>query len=99
MQNIQLYYDNVGEVVFDNYGKEYPIKIASGNWKYVNFNNKKVTIDKLERRFLINNFEDVIARYAIEWNRTYPCFAIEYFIFRKEKKVKVSLQEFRKNRK
>lgn len=95
MDKIQLYYDNVSNEVFDANGRKYPIKDYNRS-KQVNIGNKKVSISKLPIKPFIRNFDDVCVRYILCWHITYPCFAIDYFVYRKETNIKISLQEFKK---
>lgn len=94
MQTLQLFYDNVVNVVFDNYGNKYEVKEAKGNWKYINHNNKKVSISSLQEKPLIQDFDDVVFHYRFGWHREYPCPAIGYFVYRKITGEKISLKEF-----
>lgn len=94
MQTLQLYYDNVVNVVFDNYGNQYQVKEAKGNWKYINHNNKKVSVSTLQEKPLIQDFEDVVSRYVLGWHRDFNCPAIGYFVYRKITGKNISLQEY-----
>ena len=47
MQNIQLFYDAVSNIVFDANGKEYPIK-EYNRCKQVNFNDGKIAVSKFK---------------------------------------------------
>ena len=88
-----IYYDNVWNVVFDTYGKEYPIKDVSG-WKCINIDNKKLGVSKLPIRVRIKNFDDVVVNYVFGWHRTHPCPAIGYSVYRKVTGKKISLKDY-----
>ena len=96
MDKIHIFYDNVVNVVYDNYGKEYEVKEGKGNWRYINKDNTKISVSTLPHKTLIRDFGDVSVHYILEWHRTHPCFAIGYFVLRKESKKKISLQEYYK---
>lgn len=97
MNNLEnIFYDFVGNVVFDAYGKIYPIK-GDERWRYVNVGKDKLSISKLTKKFLIRNFEDFQSLYALYFCANFPCTAMEYFVYRKEKNSSISLKEFFKN--
>ena len=93
MQNIQLFYDAVSNIVFDANGKEYPIK-EYNRCKQVNFNDGKIAVSKLPQKPLIRNFEDVCFHYMFCWHRTHPCIAIGYMVYRKRTGSKITLKEY-----
>jgi hypothetical protein len=58
MNDLQhIFYDFVGNVVFDTYGKTYQVKESKG-WKFVNVGKSKISVSKLQKKFLIRNFDD-----------------------------------------
>ncbi len=97
MQETKLYYDNVVNVVFDNYGKEYEVKEAKGNWRYINKDNKKISVSTLEEKPLIRNFDDVVVHYVFGWHRELPCPAIGYGVYRKVSGKKIGLKDYYNN--
>ena len=99
MNDLQhIFYDFVGNVVFDTYGKTYEVKESKG-WKFVNIGKDKVSVSKLQQKFLIKNFDDFISRYAIYFCAHHRCLAMEYYVYIKETGKKISLKEFFKTRK
>jgi hypothetical protein len=99
MSNLQhIFYDFVGNVVFDTYGKIYEVKESKG-WKFVNVGKDKVSVSKLQKKFLIRNFDDFTARYALYFCANYRCLAMEYFVYRKVTGKQVTVKEFFKTRK
>jgi hypothetical protein len=88
-----IYYDNVWNVVFDTYGREYPIKDVSG-WKCINIDNKKVGVSKLPIRTQIKDFDDVVVNYVFGWHRTHPCPAIGYSVYRKVTNERISMKDY-----
>jgi hypothetical protein len=96
MSNLQnIFYDNVGERVWDTYGREYPIKEHS-NWKFVNIGKDKVGVSTLENKIEIRSFDDFQFIYVFKGlSQTHPCLAMEYIIFRRMRKVKVSPSQFK----
>lgn len=99
MNNLEnIFYDFVGNVVFDAYGKIYPIK-GDKRWYYINVGKDKVSVSKLKRKFLIRDFDDFSARYAIYFYANAPCPAMGYYVFRKITGKQISLQEYFKARK
>lgn len=99
MQNIIFYYDDVVNVVFDNYGNEYTVKEAKGNWKFFNYSNKKISVSSLQNKPLIRDFNDVMAHYIFCWHRSYPCRAIGYYVYIKQTKRKITLDQYFKENK
>jgi hypothetical protein len=98
MDNTQLYYDDVVNVVFDNYGKTHDVKEAKGNWKYINLDNSKVSISKLPTKPLIRNFDDVYYRYVFcGWHQKYPCVVIDYLVFMKHNRKKLNYKQYEKS--
>lgn len=99
MNNLEcLFYDFVGNVVFDTSDKIYEVKESKG-WKFINIGKNKVSVSKLQQKFLIRNFDDFVAKYAIYFCANYRCLAMEYFVYRKEAKKNITLKEFFKTRK
>ena len=96
MQKIELYYDNVVNVVFDNYGKEYEVKEAKGNWKYINKGNEKISLSKIQTKILIRDFRDVVTHYILDWHSSHPCPAIGYSVYRKLTGKKIRLKDYYK---
>ena len=95
MANTQLYYDDVVNVVFDNYGKTYEVKEAKGNWKYINLNNFNLSVSKLPTKPLISQFDDVMFRYIFcGWHQNYPCIAIDYLVYMKHLNKKITFNQY-----
>ncbi len=94
MANIQLFYDDVSNVVFDANGKEYPIKEYNRS-KQVNVNNKKLSVSKLPTKPLIRNMDDVHFRYIFcGWHQKYPCIAIDYLVYMKHLRKKITFKQY-----
>jgi hypothetical protein len=94
MNNIQLYYDDVSNIVFDANGKEYPIK-EYNRCKQVNVGNKKISISKLPNKSLIRNMDDVMFRYIFcGWHQKYPCVAIDYLVYMKHLNKKITFNQY-----
>lgn len=99
MDNTQLYYDDVVNVVFDNYGKTHEVKEAKGNWKYINIDNKKLSISKLPTKPLIRNMDDITFRYIFcGWHIKYPCVAIDYLVYMKHLRKKISFKQYKERK-
>lgn len=97
MNNIQLYYDDVSNIVYDANGKEYPIK-EYNRCKQVNIGNKKVSISKLTTKPLIRNMDDVYYRYVFcGWHQKYPCIVIDYLVFMKHNRKKINYKQYEKS--
>jgi hypothetical protein len=95
MANTQLFYDDVVNVVFDNYGKTHEVKEAKGNWKYINLYNSKLSVSKLPTKPLIRNMDDVHFRYIFcGWHQKYPCIAIDYLIYMKHLRKKITFKQY-----
>jgi hypothetical protein len=94
METTKLFYDNVSNIVFDANGKEYPIKEYNRS-KCVNVGDKRIALSKLEQKPLIRDFDDVVFNYVFAWHSTYPCPAIGYFVYRKVKKNKITLKDYK----
>ena len=94
MDNIQLYYDDVSNIVFDANGKEYPIK-EYNRCKQVNVGNKKISISKLPTKPLIRNMDDVYHKYIFcSWHIKYPCIAIDYLVYMKHLNKKITFNQY-----
>lgn len=88
-----IFYDFVGNVVFDTYGKTYQLKESKG-WRFINIGKDKISVSKLQKRFLIRSFDDFTARYALYFCANYRCLAMEYFVYKKQTKKNITLKDF-----
>ena len=83
----KIYYCPEGNIVFDAYGREYPIK-KDKRWEYINVNDTKVGTAKLTRKLRIRDFDDVIFHWIFSgWFYKYPCPAIEVLVDKKLKQI------------
>jgi hypothetical protein len=94
MNNTQLYYDDVSNIVFDANGKEYEIKTYN-RCKQVNVSNRKIAVSKLPIKPLIRNVDDVYHKYIFcGWHQQYPCIAIDYLVYMKHIRKKITFKQF-----
>ena len=83
----KIYYCPEGKVVYDAYGKEYPIK-KDKRWEFINVNDTKVGTAKLKRKLMIRDFDDVVFHWIFSgWFYKYPCPAIEQLVNKKLKQI------------
>lgn len=81
----KIYYCPEGKIVFDAYGKEYPIK-KDKRWEFINVNGSKIGVSKLKERIRIRDFDDVVFHWIFSgWFYLYPCPAIELLVNKKLK--------------
>lgn len=83
----KIYYCPEGNIVYDAYGKEYPIK-KDKRWEFINVNDTKVGTAKLRRKLRIRDFDDVVFHWIFSgWLYKYPCPAIEVLVNKKLKQI------------
>ena len=92
----KLFYCNVGKCVYDTHGKVYEIK-EHRNWKFVNFDNKKIGVSSLPVKLKLFNFDDFQFNYIFGglFNQ-FPCIAMEYLIYRRITKKNISANQYKK---
>lgn len=89
-----IFYDNVGGRVWSTYGKEYAIKKHS-NWQFINVGKDKIGINSLEKKIKIMNFDDFTFMYIFKGlSQSHPCLAMDYLIFRRQQKKKITPQQY-----
>jgi hypothetical protein len=89
----KLYYCNVWHCVHDTHGNKYPIK-EHRNWKFVNFGKVKVGVSSLPIKMLINSFDDFMVYYIFYLHNKFPCIAMAYYVFIKQKGKRMSMKDF-----
>jgi hypothetical protein len=89
-----VFYCKVCNCVFDPHGKVYEIK-EHRNWKYINIDNKKVGVSSLEEKLRIFNFDDFLFSYVFNGLfRTFPCLAMDYYVYRKMTSKNISTKQY-----
>jgi phage pi2 protein 07 len=82
MNNLyELKHDTTRGIVITTRGEELPIKEHNG-WRYVNYQGTKVGVSKLAVKHYTNN-NDPVDDYIFNGGfTTYPCPAMDYWIYR-----------------
>ena len=90
-----IFYCNVCNSVFDTHGKTYDVK-EHRNWKFVNFNNKKIGLSSLPIKMKIFDFDDFVFAYIFGGLFTSaPCFAMDYLVYRKVTGKRLTPQQYK----
>lgn len=93
MTNEKIYYCNVGKYGWSTH-KQYEVKTRK-NWNYIVVNGKQIGVSTLEPKIRIRDFDDVVFNYVFNWHDTFDCPAIGYFVYRKVKKSKITINDYK----
>ena len=94
MNNLEeIFYCPVGNCGWSTH-KEYPV-IERKNWKYIVVDGKQIGVSKLPEKMRIRNFDDFLFSYVFGGMfRTFPCLAMEYFVYRKMTNKNISIKQY-----